>query len=142
MTNATQEPLLGCDLGTTAERRRERRLAGACLTWAFCFVIARWLIRYGGLPGGAIPWLVATLPTVAGIVLLGAYTRYLREIDELQRAIQLQAMALGFGGGFLAICAYVTFVPLGAPSVDPLSLLSVMPALYAVGILIGRRQYR
>jgi hypothetical protein len=130
-----------CPPATPGERQRDLRLAVACLGWALSFVVARALIRYGALPG-AVPWLVALLPTVGGVVLLTAYTRYLREIDELQRAIQLQAMALGFGGGFLAICAYVTFVPLGAPQVDPLSLLAVMPVLYAIGMLVGRGRYR
>jgi hypothetical protein len=118
------------------------RLAGASLAWAVCFAGARWLIRNDVLPGGAIPWLVAALPTVAGAVLLAAYTRYLREIDELQRAIQLRAMALGFGGGFLGICGYVTFQPLGAPPVDPVTLLVIMPVLYAIGILVGNGRYR
>ena len=136
------EPPPVCPPTTSRERRRDLRLAGACLAWAVCFVGARWLIRYGVLPGGAVPWLVAAVPTLAGGVLLAAYTRYLREIDELQRAIQLQAMALGFGGGFLSICGYVTFQPLGAPQVDPVSLLAVMPILYAIAILVGSGRYR
>ena len=85
---------------------------------------------------------MAALPTIAGGVLLAAYIRYLREIDELQRAIQLRAMALGFGGGFLAICGYVTFQPLGAPRVDPVSLLAVMPVLYAIAVVAGSGRYR
>lgn len=92
--------------------------------------------RRGPVAGGGV------LPTVAGVILLAAYTRYLREIDELQRAIQLRALALGFGGGFLGICGYVTFQPLGAPQVDPVSLLVVMPVLYAIGILVGSGRYR
>jgi hypothetical protein len=89
-----------CSTATTAERRRSLHLAGACLVWAVCFVGARWLIRYGALPDGAVSWLVPAMPTAAGAVLLAAFTRYLREIDELQRSIQLQALAFGFGGGF------------------------------------------
>lgn len=124
------------------ERRRDVRLAGASLAWAVCFAGARSLIKHGLLPGGAVPWLVAALPTVAGVILLAAYRRYLREIDELQRAIQVRALAFGFGGGFLGICGYVTFQPLGAPQVDPVSLLVVMPVLYAIGILVGSGRYR
>ena len=130
-----------CAPSEPKERQRDLRLAAACLGWALSFVGARAVIRYGVLPG-AVPWLVALLPAIGGLVLLTAFTRYLREIDELQRAIQLQALALGFGGGFLAICAYVTFVPLGAPQVDPLSLLAVMPVLYSIGMLVGRGRYR
>jgi hypothetical protein len=51
-------------------------------------------------------------------------------------------MALGFGGGFLGICGYVTFQPLGAPPVGPVTLLVIMPVLYAIGILVGNGRYR
>ena len=142
MINTGQVPSPTCSPANPRERRQDFRLVGACLAWGVCFVGARWLIRYGTLPGGAIRWLVAALPTVTGVALLAAYARYLREIDELQRAIQLRAMAFGFGGGFLAICGYVTFQPLGAPQVDPVSLLAVMPMLYAIAVLVGTGRYR
>ena len=142
MPESTREPAAMGSPAVAHARNRDFRLAAACLAWAACFAGARWLLRDVPLPGGAIPWLVAMLPAVAGAGLLVAYTRYLRDIDELQRAIQLQAMALGFGGGFLAICSYVTFLPLGAPEVDPVSLLAVMPVLYAIGTLMGSGRYR
>lgn len=142
MTELNHEPLPACPPGTLRELRRDFRLAGGCLAWAVCFAGARWLIRNGLLPDGVIPWIVAALPTAAGVGLLAAYTRYLRQIDELERAIQVQALALGFGGGFLAICGYVTFQLLGAPRVDPVSLLALMPIFYAVAIVLGRRRYR
>lgn len=122
-------------------RRRELRLAGACFVWAVCFAGARLLLRHGVLEGGVLPWLVAAVPTAAGAGLLIAFLRYLRDLDELQRAIQIEALALGFGGGFLAVCAYLTFVPLGAPLVDAHQLLAVMPVLYALATLAGRLRY-
>jgi len=142
MIQAKYGRLLACAGATPRERRRDLWLAAVCLAWGVSFTAARMLIRADVLPGGAISWLVAALPTVAGIGLLAAYARYLREIDELERAIQLGAMAFGFGGGFLAICAYVTFQPLGAPQVDPLSLMAVMPVFYAVAMLVGIGRYR
>jgi hypothetical protein len=141
MSEGRQEVQAGCSPAAPQERSRNVRLAGACLAWGVCFVGARWLTRDDGLVG-PLRWLVATVPTLAGAALLVAYTRYLREIDELQRAIQLQAMAFGFGGGFLAICGYVTFQPLGAPEVDSYSLLAVMPIFYAIATLVGSGRYR
>ena len=116
-------------------------VAAASLGWALCFVGAAKALDDGAMTGiGA--WLIATAPTVAGAGLLIVYVRYLRSIDELQRAIHLEAMAIGFGGGFLAICAYVTFEPLGAPAANPLDLLSAMPVLYAVALIAGTARYR
>lgn len=124
------------------ELRQALRLTAASLVWGLCFVAALWVLRENLLPDGPLSWLVAALPTVAGFVLLSSFTRYLHEIDELQRSIQLQAMALGFGGGYLAICAWATFEQVGAPHVDPLSLLAIMPILYAVGTVAGHLRYR
>lgn len=143
MTEASLEPTPAeCPRAARRGWRRDVRLAGASLAWAVCFAGARSLIRHGLLPGGVVPWLVAALPTVAGVVLVAAYTRYLREIDELQRAIQLRAMALGFGGGFLGICSYVTFQALGGPQMDPVDLLAIMPVVYAIGIIVDSWRYR
>ena len=141
MSSAPQKPASEpCGL-TPRERRMELRLAGACLAWGLCFVGARLLIKYG-MVSGSSAWVVGALPSVAGAMLVAAFTRYLREVDELQRTIQLQALALGFGGGFLAICGYATFEQLGAPAVDPGTMLAIMPVLYAIGTLIGWRRYR
>ena len=125
----------------TEARRMEGRVAAASLGWALCFVGAAQALD-AGVVTGAAAWLIAAAPTVAGAGLLIVYMRYLRSIDELQRAIHLEALALGFGGGFLAICAYMTFEPLGAPAADPLQLLAAMPVLYAVALIAGAARYR
>ncbi|HEX6322404.1 MAG TPA: hypothetical protein VFZ36_01660 [Vicinamibacterales bacterium] len=142
MIEASSNSLLECGNATGRERAMNRRLAAAALAWGMCFTGARYLLRHELVPGGAVSWLIAALPAVAGALLLAAYTRYLRDVDELQRAIQLQALAIGFGGGFLAICAYVTFEALGAPAADSFTLLAVMPVLYAAAMLAAAGRYR
>lgn len=121
--------------------RMELWVAAASLLWALCFVGAKQVLGDAPEPG-ATSWLIAALPTLAGIGLLAVYVRYLRRIDELQRAIHLEALAIGFGGGFLAICAYMSFEPLGAPAANALDLLAVMPVTYALALLIGSGRYR
>ena len=128
--------------GATAPAgRMEGWVAAASLGWALCFVGAAKALDAGTMTGFAA-WLIAAAPSVAGVGLLLVYMRYLRAIDELQRVIHLEALAFGFGGGFLAICAYMTFEPLGAPAADPLQLLAAMPVLYAVALIAGTARYR
>jgi len=122
-------------------RRRELLLAGITLLWALVFVGATRLIKSELLSPGALPWLVAAAPCVAAVFVLVAYMRFLREADELQRLIQLQALALGFGGGFFTICGYSLFERVGAPPAG-VELATVMPVLYALGVLLGERRYR
>ena len=129
--------------GTTQrDRRNERRITGISLAWALFFTGGTFLIKSDLLPAGPISWSVAVLPSVAAVFLLLSFGRFLREADELQRLIQLQALALGFGGGFFAICGYSLFEKLGAPAVSPLDSLAVFPFLYVVGIFLGWRRYR
>jgi hypothetical protein len=100
------------------------------------------LIKRDLLPDGPIPWVVAALPSVVGVFVLIAFGRFLREADELQRVIHLQALALGFGGGWFAICGYRIFERLGAPTVDVADFTIVMALLYMVGLVLGSRRYR
>ena len=138
----TDSFLARCGLSTKSGRRAELLLAGVTLLWALLYTGATFLITSELLPSGPIPWLVGAVPTFAAVLVLFQYTRFLREADELQRLIQLQALALGFGGGFFVICSYSTFVHLGAPDVDDAIIVTVMPLLYVAGILIGTRRYR
>ena len=122
-------------------RRNEVRLAAFCLLWALGFAGAMWLLTRGLLPAGPIAWAVAALPSLAAVFVVLAFVRFLREADELQRLIQLQGLALGFGGGFFAIFGYSLFEQVGAASAG-IDIVTVMPVLYAIGVLMGARRYR
>ncbi len=131
-----------CGFTTERGRRNELRFAGLTLVWAVCFTGGTYLIKSDLLPAGPIPWVVAAVPSVAAVFVLVEYARFLRQADELQRLIQLQALGLGFGGGFFVIVGYLQFEKLGAPTVSCTDLLAVMPLLYVVGTLMGWRRYR
>lgn len=86
-------------------------------------------------------WVVAVLPALLGLLAVMSYGRYLRDADEFQRMIHLKALALGFGGGWLAVAGYRLFELLGAPAVDRGDVAMVMAGVYTVGLLYGLRQY-
>jgi drug/metabolite transporter (DMT)-like permease len=142
MVTVKSEERVQSDDGAPGGKARDIRLAGYFLGWALSFVGATYLIEHGLLPNRPVALLVAVLPSVAAVFVLAAYTRYLREADELERLIQLQAMGWGLGGGFFAICGYLLFEPLGAPALATATLASLMPVLFAIGILAGRWRYR
>lgn len=116
-------------------------VGGACLLWAACFVGVTWLVKHNVVTGG-LAWVVAAIPTVVSIWLLIRYVRYLRQADELERLIQLQAFAWAFGGWFFAVCSYQPFEVLGAPEIDRSTVVALLPVLFAVGTLVGRWRYR
>jgi hypothetical protein len=106
------------------------------------FTGAMRILKSDVVTGKPIAWLIAALPSVAAVWMLVAYTRYLRQMDELERLIQLEAMGWGFGGGFFAICGYLLIEPLGAPAIDAATFAVILPVLFALGMLAGRWRYR
>jgi hypothetical protein len=75
------------------------------------------------------------------VLLVLSFGRFLRNTDELQRLIQFKALAIGFGGSFFLLTGYLLLLNVGAPEVDLGDLLVVMPLLYVIGLLVGRKTY-
>ena len=94
------------------------------------------------VPAGVLYWLVAALPLLIGAGTLWFWLRYLREADELQRRIQLNAVAFGFGVTFFWITSYAALIAAGAPTLE--QNLHMIPGLlaYSLALLYGKWQYR
>ncbi len=141
-TNVQGKERCGPSDTTPRDRRNLRRLLGLLAGWAVAFVGGAALLEAGRVSAGALAWGVAALPGALTVVVLIAWARYLREADELQRLIQLEALALGFGGGWFTIAGYRLFELLGAPRVDRGDVILLMVGFYTVGVLLGQRRYR
>lgn len=142
MNESPKESFLARCGDTPRDARNQKRLLWCFVGWAVTFAGASQLIKRGLLPEGPVVWAFAALPAIAGVVVLWAYARYLREADELHRQIQLNALALGFGVTFFAIGAYDVFEKAGAPQVQPDDYTFVMAAFYTLGLVLGWRKYR
>lgn len=127
---------------TPRDQRNMKRLLGIYLTWTVLFTGATQLIKRDLLPAGPIPWVVAALPSVVGIFVVVAYARFLREADELQRLIHLNALAFGFGGGWIAVSGYRVLERAGAPTADIADATIALAIFYSIGIIRGTWRYR
>lgn len=115
-----------------AGRRYLRALWPALVAYALALAGSLWLLRQGI---GSLPLraLVALAPVVPIALMMRAAIRYLREIDELQRRIETEAIGIAsllvalawFGGGLLEK-AQVLSVDAGV------AMIWVFPALCAV----------
>jgi len=63
--------------------------------------------------------LVAWLPMVVGAVVIWSYVRLIRQADDLQKMIQLSALAIGFGVSAVFTLAYPSLERLGLPHFEP-----------------------
>lgn len=143
MTNDDGDPsgLLECGGTTPRQRRNTALLLGAFLLWAIGFLGATWAITEGTVSG--VPSLaVAAVPVILGVLVLFGYRRFLRESDELQRQIQLEALALGLGVGWVAISSYPLFERLGAPVIESGDYVLIIAVAYSFGSVLGWRKYR
>lgn len=131
-----------CAGSTPQNTRNQLRFAGFTLGWALVFVGCSFVIKRDLLPEGSIRWVVAALPSVAAVFLVGAFLRFLNEADEFQRLVQLQSLAVGFGGSFFFLTGYAIFERVGAPAIDFSDAAAIMPVLYAVGIFVSAWRYR
>jgi hypothetical protein len=79
------------------------------------------------------------LPALA---LLLAFVRFFRQMDELQRRIQLESFAFAFGASALATFAYGFLEGAGFPHLNWTFVWPVMGASWILGQALARRRYR
>lgn len=81
---------------------------------------------------------------LVGIGMLLAHKRYLEALDELQRTIQLQAMAWSLGAGLVGGMALtlLTRFDLVAYEAEIAQLVILQALVYIVAIVAGTLRYR
>ena len=80
---------------------------------------------------------------IVGIAMLLSYKHFLTELDEMERKVQLGALALAVGVAIISFSSYSILEE--ATTLPPLNtayLIAVMALSYIVGIFKGRLAYR
>ena len=117
------------------------------------FWTGAWVLATAGAAfGPRFLWDFNTLPTILGVLIhigigfgmIRAFKQYLLGLDELQRKIQLDAMALSLGIGLVLGCSYemlkdIKLIPF-EPEIPHLIIL--MSLTYVVGTVLGHRKYQ
>ena len=133
---------------TPRDRSNQRRYGVWMMLWFISLIGTQTLFGYRrDVVPSAIYWFVAALPLFVAAVAIWFWVRYLREADELQRRIQLNALALAFGVTFVWIATYLAMA--GAARLEQghdttLQQLLLGPGLctYGLALLYGKWQYR
>ena len=123
------------------DRRNQWIATGLLFVWAVGFAGAAILIKRGVVPAGAPTYLMALVPTALGVLAVLAYMRFLRRADELLRRIQLEALALGFGAGFVASFTFDLLETAGLGRAEAINTFLVMVLFYLLGLFVGARRY-
>ena len=117
------------------------------------FWTGAWVLATAGAAfGPRFLWDFNTLPTVLGVLvhigigfgMIRMFRQYLLGLDELQRKIQLDAMALSLGVGVVFGVSYELLEDIKLITFEPeISHLHLLMCLtYFIGIILGNRRYQ
>ncbi|MGA7732743.1 MAG: hypothetical protein WCD37_15915 [Chloroflexia bacterium] len=90
------------------------------------------------------PWRipVALAPMIPAMFGMMAFVRYMGSMDELQRRIQLEAIAFGFGGTAALTFGYGFLEGVGFPPINWTFIFPLMIGLWGIGVAIAGRRYQ
>lgn len=126
--------------------RAELRASGGLVAWTLAWAATLALARFG--PGLWGEQLVATWATIVvnlavGIGWIVAFTRFLRTLDDLQRKIVQDALAIALGAGWVVGFGYVVADGAGlVPEAEIAMLPALMGVVFVVTFVVGKIRYR
>lgn len=85
---------------------------------------------------------LAVLPAVPILFVIRAFVHFLRGTDELQRRIQLESLAIAFGGGAFLAVASGLLESAGIVHLNPFWLYGAMMMLWLLALTVTSRRYR
>jgi hypothetical protein len=117
------------------------------LCWTFAWIVTMLLADKAELYQWHSSELISILSIIVntgiGFGMIMAFMRYLKGMDELQRKIQLNSLALSMGVGFVggstfSLLATVRLIT----DVEYSDVLLLMALTYMAGVIIGQIRYR
>ncbi|PTX46637.1 hypothetical protein [Allosediminivita pacifica] len=95
-----------------------------------------------GVEGQAARLLLALLPMLPALFICWVVVRSIRQLDELQRRVQLEALAVAFAGTALITFGYGFLEGVGLPRLSMFLVWPVMASFWFVGVMVGRFRFR
>ena len=136
-------------MNTTSTRKDiTRRNTRSLAVWTFMWLITLALVSFGWKflwnENELISLLLITINAIIGTGMILANIRYIKGLDELDRKITLDALAIALGVGVVGGISYSLLDITNVIPVDAeISVLVILISLtYLGGIFIGKRRYQ
>jgi len=101
--------------------------------------VSIWLLR--GHEHTPLGFVIAFLPIIPSAFALWAFLRFFRGLDELQRRIQLEAVAFSFLGTCFVTLTWAFQQNAGLPRFDVSWVAPLLIFLWGIGVGIAKRRY-
>ena len=116
-------------------------LGGAFVLYGALLVGAA-AVERGIQPEGALKLAINLVPMIGALAAAWAIMRGLWRMDEMQRRIQLDAIALSFLGTALITFGWGFAEGAGLPHLRAFSVWPIMGTLWGLGLFVAQRRYR
>ena len=120
-------------------KRYLKEFLGAMAGYAALVPLSMWMLR--GREHTALGYAVAFLPIVPSALALWAFLRMFRGLDELQRRIQLEAVAFSFLATCLITLTWAFQQNAGLPRFDVSWVAPMLIMLWGLGLGVAKRRY-
>jgi hypothetical protein len=125
---------------TPAARRYVVEFGAAMAAYVVVVLVSGAVVR--AHPEAGWRYAVAVTPLVPALAATVAVLRHVARIDELERRIQLEALAFGALLTGLVTFTYGFAQEAGAPPVSMVFVLPMLVALWGIGVGIAKWRYR
>lgn len=115
-------------------------LIGLTAYVAMLFLSQRLLAH--GIEGRAAHILVSLSPMLPAVFICGVVVRSIRHLDEMQRKLQFEALALAFAGTALITFGYGFLEGAGFPKLSMFIVWPLMATIWFIGVMVGRLRFR
>lgn len=115
-----------------------RRVNLIALLWAASIIAVAALVKSGTVLA-PWSWLVSGVPVVLGLLVLKASLKMLREMDEMMRQIQLEALASGFGVALIIGNTLVVLDDFPSGWIAP-AIVAPMAIAYSIRVMLAVRE--
>jgi hypothetical protein len=137
--------MTGRDRGSWTSTARDRQGQSSVVVWSLIwvagFLIADFAIGRSWARGEVAVIVVTSVVTLLGVGWVVAYVRFIRHVDELMRKIQLEAMAMALGTGFVAGFTLLLLEDADLAQARLSYLLVAMVVAYVGGVVAGLRRF-
>ena len=124
-------------------RRDSLAIVGWMFAWMLSLIISDKAALYGWWSAEWITWLSIAINAALGLWVVKNYLHMLRGMDELQRQIQMNALAISLGVSLVAAITYSLLVTWGYITDEEVTdLFMIMCVSYSLAVFYGLFRYR
>ena len=138
-----EKPMVNLSCLTSGSAKNTIRFLCWTFAWSMTMVLADKAILYEWHSSDLISAIAIILNAGIGIGMILSYLRHLRDMDELQRKIQLDALAIAMGVALVGSVSYLLMVTAKfITDAEVSDIILLMTFTFVVSVIVGHIRYR